>query len=326
MTNSSAAIPASRVVAARRHERLRTVEIDEPITVETPIALVFGGRSFAVMLATPADLEDFARGFAVTEGVVERVDEIGAIELRPEGRGIEVRVEVPESRALTLDARRRSLAGRSGCGVCGVDRFSEALRPVASVETATRVPPAALRRAVGDFARHQVLNAEVGAVHAAAFCGLDGDVVVVREDVGRHNALDKTIGRVLAAGLDPAAGFVLMSSRCSYEIVHKTAAAGIGLVAAVSAPTSLAADLAEKVRVGLVGFAREGRFTVYASPFRIADAEEAAETAPAADRTAEGGEQTIARRRFAGESDAAMDVADGTIERSDDLVSSKDLL
>lgn len=271
MTPSPASVAGSRAVTARRHTTALPVDTDEAVAVETPIALVFGGRSFAVMLATPADLEDFARGFALTEGVVETVDEIGAIEVRPEARGVEVRVEVPEARALALDARRRSLAGRSGCGLCGVDRFSEALRPVAAVPTSTRVAPAALRRAIADFSRHQALNAAVGAVHAAAFCDLSGTILVAREDVGRHNALDKTLGALLAAGADPAAGFVLVSSRCSYELVHKTAAAGIALVAAVSAPTSLAIDLAEKVRVGLVGFAREGRFTVYASPARVDD-------------------------------------------------------
>lgn len=269
MMSSPVTHAGSRPIAARRHDGDFARPVDEWIAVEMPIALMFAGRSFAVMLATPADLEDFARGFAVTEGVVESIDEIGAIELRREARGIEVRIEVPESRALALDARRRSLAGRSGCGLCGVDRFSEALRPVARVATETRIAPAALRRAIADFSGHQTLNHAVGAVHAAAFCDLDGEILVVREDVGRHNALDKTIGAVLAGGLDTTRGFVLMSSRCSYELVHKTAAAGIALVAAVSAPTSLAVELAEKANVGLVGFAREQRFTLYASASRV---------------------------------------------------------
>lgn len=261
-----------RVFSARRFAGVETLDRIEPIAVETPVALVFGGRSFAVMLATPTDLDDFAHGFAVTEGVVETDAEIGAIEIRPEARGVEVRVEIPEDRALALDARRRSLAGRSGCGLCGVDRFSEALRPVAAVTSGHRVAPAALRRAISEMPDRQILNADVGAVHAAAFADAEGEIRLLREDIGRHNALDKLIGAVAKAGLDPASGFVLVSSRCSYEMVHKTAAAGIGLIAAVSAPTSLAIDLAEKASVGLVGFARESRFTVYATPRRIAEA------------------------------------------------------
>jgi FdhD protein len=159
--------------------------------------------------------------------------------------------------------------------VCGVDRFSEALRPIAAVETAARVAPTALRRAVADMARHQALNARVGATHAAAFADLSGEIRFVREDIGRHNALDKLIGALSPAGAEPDEGFVVVSSRCSYELVQKTAVAGVGLIAAVSAPTSLAVELAAKVGVGLVGFAREGRFTVYASPWRIDEDREA---------------------------------------------------
>ncbi|MDR3496191.1 MAG: formate dehydrogenase accessory sulfurtransferase FdhD [Ancalomicrobiaceae bacterium] len=264
-------VSGSRVFAARRFTGPGSIERDEPIAVETPVAMLFNGQSFAVMLATPLDLEDFARGFALTEGVVETASEIGAIDLHREERGIEVRVEIPEARALALRARQRSLAGRSGCGICGVDRFSEAMRPVAAVKSTTRFAAAALGRTVADLPRHQVLNASVGAVHAAAFADLSGEISIVREDIGRHNALDKLIGALTSTGLEPQHGFVMVSSRCSYELVHKTAAAGIGLIAAVSAPTSLAVELAQKAGIGLVGFAREGRFTVYASPWRIGE-------------------------------------------------------
>ena len=241
----------------------------EPIAAETPIAIAYDGRSFAVMLATPADLDDFARGFSLTEGIVEDAAEIGAVEIVEEARGVEVRVAIPPERALALATRRRTLAGRSGCGVCGVDRFSEALRPIAAVRGGRRFAPDAIRRAVAALPALQVLNARVGAVHAAAFADAEGRILALREDIGRHNALDKLIGALGVAGVDPASGFVLVSSRCSYELVHKTAAAGIALVAAVSAPTSLAIDLAEKAGIGLVAFAREGHFTVYATPSRI---------------------------------------------------------
>ena len=264
-------LEGSRSFFARRFAGAADVAADENVAVEMPVALVFSGRSFAVMLATPTNLADFACGFALTEGVVENVSEIEFIEIRREDRGVEVRVEIPQDRALALDGRRRSLAGRTGCGLCGVDRFSEALRPVAAVNGALRIPPGALRRAVADMSRHQVLNASVGSVHAAAFADESGEILLAREDVGRHNALDKLIGALHAGEIDPSAGFVLVSSRCSYEMVHKTASAGIGLIAAVSAPTSLAIELADKVRVGLVGYAREGRFTVYATPWRVAE-------------------------------------------------------
>jgi FdhD protein len=244
----------------------------EPIAVETPVALLFNGQSFAVMLATPSDLDDFARGFAVTEDVIGSADEVRAIDIVEVSRGIEVRVTIPEDRAAALAARRRSLAGRSGCGLCGVDRFSDALRPIAAVAAKTRFAPEALHRVIGAMAEQQILNAEVGSIHAAAFADADGRILHLREDIGRHNALDKLIGSLFAGRIDPASGFVMVSSRCSYEMVHKTAAAGIGLIAAVSAPTSLAIELAAKVGVGLVGFAREGRFTVYANPEKITDA------------------------------------------------------
>lgn len=261
----------TRYFDARRFTTVGVEDRVEPIAAETPVALLFNGQSFAVMLATPADLEDFARGFSLTEDVVGSTDEVLAIEIVEVSRGIELRVTIPEDRAAALAARRRSLAGRSGCGLCGVDRFSDALRPVEAVAVATRFAPEAVRRAVGAMADLQVLNAGVGAVHAAAFADARGRILQLREDIGRHNALDKLIGTLRVAGIDPASGFVLVSSRCSYEMVHKTAVAGIGLIAAVSAPTSLAIELASKVGVCLAGFAREGRFTVYANPSAIAD-------------------------------------------------------
>lgn len=266
------ALDGSHTFLAHRFDDGDVATRDEPVAIEMPVALIFSGRSFAVMLATPTDLADFACGFALTEGVVEDIDEIDSIEIRRLDRGVEVRVEIPPDRALALDGRRRSLAGRTGCGLCGVDRFSEALRPVAAVAGDAAVTPAALHRAVVDLPRHQLLNARVGSVHAAAFADANGEILLAREDVGRHNALDKLIGALRARSIDTRHGFVLVSSRCSYEMVHKTASAGIALIAAVSAPTSLAVELADKVRVGLAGYARQGRFTIYARPERIATA------------------------------------------------------
>ncbi|TBW40318.1 formate dehydrogenase accessory sulfurtransferase FdhD [Siculibacillus lacustris] len=273
--SSSPSVPlptpeAIRSLGARRITAGGVAQRAEAIAAEVPVALIYNGQSFAVMLATPADLEDFARGFSVTEAVVGAAADIRAIEVRAVDRGIELRVTIDDYWALALAARRRSLAGRSGCGLCGVDTFAEALRPVARVASRFTVGPAALRKAIADMPAHQTINAQVGAVHGAAFVGADGSIRALREDIGRHNALDKLIGAVIDDDVGRGDGFVLVSSRCSYEMVHKTAVAGIPLIAAVSAPTSLAIELAEKVGVTLVGFAREGRFTVYAGGERIA--------------------------------------------------------
>ena len=272
--------PAYRRVVARRHGSGgpdlgsevsvgSPTDVPEAVAEEVPVALAYNGRSFAVMMASPTDLADFAVGFSLTEGVVETPSEILAIAERALPRGRELAVTIVESRALALAARRRALAGRTGCGLCGVDSIAEALRPIPRLATAARIPAAAIDRAVAAFPADQPLNRLTGATHAAAFADRDGTIHLTREDVGRHNALDKLIGAVCAAGLDPASGFVVVSSRCSYEMVHKTAAAGIPLVASVSAPTGLAVDLADKVDVGLVAYARDGRFTVYAGADRI---------------------------------------------------------
>jgi FdhD protein len=241
----------------------------EMVAEETPVALTYNGRSFAVMMASPADLVDFALGFSLSEGVVESADELLAAEIVPLARGIELAVTITESRALALRARQRALAGRTGCGLCGVESIAEALRPIPRLGVTTRIAAGAIDRAVAEFPADQPLGHLTGATHAAAFADLTGAIRIVREDVGRHNALDKLIGALAAAGLDAAAGFVVVSSRCSYEMVHKTAAAGIPLIASVSAPTGSAVDLAEKGGVCLVAYARDGRFTVYAGCDRI---------------------------------------------------------
>ena len=282
MPHDDAALPhpATRRVVARRHgpggpsrpgDEAATAVAGhrETVAEETPVALTYNGESFAVMMASPADLTDFALGFSLGEGVIERPDEFLAVTIVPLARGVELAVTVAESRALALRARRRALAGRTGCGLCGVDSIAEALRPIPRLVTPTRITAGAIDRAVAAFPVDQPLGRLTGATHAAAFADLAGAIRFVREDVGRHNARDKLIGALAAAAIDPASGFVVVSSRCSYEMVHKTAAAGIPLVASVSAPTGLAVDLAEKVGVCLVAYARDGRFTVYAGCDRI---------------------------------------------------------
>ena len=271
-TSDPAMTRARRQVTALRRTAGSGSSRAEIVAEETPVALVFNGLSFAVMMATPVDLEDFARGFALTEGLVEHPDEIFDIEVTAAGRGIEVRLKIAAGRFAALRARQRALAGRTGCGLCGVDSIDDALRPVARVTSPARFEAAAIIAAMAAFPSGQVLNAEVGAIHAAAFADQTGQLLAVREDVGRHNALDKLIGAIGAAGIDAGSGFVVVSSRCSYELVHKTAAAGVPLIAAVSAPTGLAIDWATAAGIALVAFARDDRFNIYAGADRLAAA------------------------------------------------------
>lgn len=246
----------------------------EPVAEEVPVALLYNWFPFAVMMATPADLDDFAVGFSLTEQIVAQADDIlGLRQAQDDGDGIELRVSVSAERGLALRERhRRNLLGGSSCGLCGSGSFAEVLRRLPPVVSRQVFAPAAIWAAMEELPSRQTLNHRVGAVHAAAFVEHGGRILAVREDVGRHNALDKVIGCVARRHVDPASGFVVVSSRCSYEMVHKTAAAGIPLIASVSAPTSKGIELAAACGVGLAAFARDGRFTVYAARERIAGA------------------------------------------------------
>jgi formate dehydrogenase accessory protein FdhD len=233
----------------------------ETLAEESPVALLFNGEPHAVMLATPAQLEDFALGFALGEGIVERAAELRVLEILPRADGITLQLAIPDAAAARLATRRRQLAGSSGCGLCGAESLAAAIAPVRRVAGA-EVPGAA--RLLAAFARleqAQPWNRECGALHAAAAL-LDDDTLLVREDVGRHNALDKVIGALAWRGLSTQA--LLVTSRASYELVHKAAQAGVGSLAAVSAPTAFAARLAAEAGLALFGFARGARITRYA--------------------------------------------------------------
>lgn len=273
----------------RRAQRLTATSselLDEIVAEEVAVALVYNGVSHAVMMATPCDLEDFARGFSFTERIVEKASEIYDIEvedMRPDnaqgvpsrsiGRGIEVRLEIAAQRMAGLQERRRSLAGRTGCGLCGVDSLEAALRPVPVVSAPQRVRRQAIAEAMAALPAEQRLNRLNGATHAAGWATPEGRLVAVREDVGRHNALDKLAGALLvraAAGAAPEpGGFVVVTSRCSYEMVQKAAALGAAAIAAVSAPTSLAIETAEQAGIALAAFVRDGRLTAYVHADRI---------------------------------------------------------
>jgi FdhD protein len=243
--------------------------LDEIVAEEVAVALVYNGISHAVMMATPCDLEDLGRGFSLTEGIVEKPSEIYDIEVEPLARGIEVRLRIAAQRMVRLQERRRSLAGRTGCGLCGVDSLEAAMRPVRASTDRMSVSRRAIERAMAALPGQQRINRLNGATHAAAWAALDGTLLAVREDVGRHNALDKLAGALMRLQGTVAPGFVVVTSRCSYEMVHKAAALDAAAIAAVSAPTSLAIETAEQAGIALAAFVRDGRLTAYANTERI---------------------------------------------------------
>ena len=267
--DATTSLPGSVRRTARRLKGGDRETLDEIVAEEVAVALVYNGISHAVMMATPCDLEDFARGFSLTERIVEKPSEIYDIEVETVDAGIEVRLEIASQRVVQLQQQRRTLAGRTGCGLCGVDSIAAAMRPVTIAAGVPSISQAALQRAMTALPPFQTLNRVNGAMHAAGWARADGTLLAVREDVGRHNALDKLGGALAKAGPAAPGGFVVVTSRCSYEMVHKAAALGAVAIAAVSAPTSLAIATAEQAGIVLAAFVRDGRLTAYANADRI---------------------------------------------------------
>jgi FdhD protein len=239
------------------------------VAEEVPVALVYDGRPHVVMMATPGDLEDLAIGFSLTEGIVSALADVGRISVVRASHAIELQLEIPPHAAALLRDRARSLEARTGCGLCGVRHVEDVLRAPARVPDGFTISVDALWRAGEALAAHQALNRETHAVHAAAWATRDGTLAVVREDVGRHNALDKTLGALIRAGASLHDGFALVTSRASYELVQKCATLGVPLLAAVSRPTGLAIRLAESANVALVGLLRGRSANVYVGAARI---------------------------------------------------------
>ncbi len=237
---------------------------------EVPVALVFNGISHAVMMATPAQLEDFALGFSLTEGLIDTPSDLYGLEIVNEPDGLSVQLEVSAQCAWRLKERRRTLAGRTGCGLCGTDSLAQVRRTLPPVR-AVSVSARAIVRAEAALRDLQVLQQLTGATHAAAWADLSGRIVCIREDIGRHNALDKLAGALVHNGTDVSLGFVLVTSRASFEMVQKTAAIGAGLLAAVSAPTRLAVECAQEANLCLAGFTRAGSMSAYTFADRIVD-------------------------------------------------------
>jgi FdhD protein len=235
---------------------------------EVPVALVFNGISHAVMLASPDDLADFALGFALTEGLLNGRDELYGIETECSEQGISLHLNVASACEWRLKERRRTLTGRTGCGLCGTESLDQVRRALPMAPEVS-VPLGVLAQGQRALREWQALQQLTGAAHAAAWCDLDGRIVMLREDIGRHNALDKLVGAMTLAQCDPSQGWVLVTSRASFEMVQKTAMAGAGVLAAVSAPTSMAVDLAERCGLAMAGFVRGDEFVAYTQPQRF---------------------------------------------------------
>ncbi|HVY05584.1 MAG TPA: formate dehydrogenase accessory sulfurtransferase FdhD [Burkholderiales bacterium] len=260
-----AAAGVHRTVQAIRLEGDRRDAVVEEIAEEVPVALVYNGVPHVVVMATPADLEDFALGFSLSEGIIAGAAELGGLEIVPEQSGYSVYLSVPKQRVADIEARRRNMTARTGCGLCGAQTIEQAMRDVPKIRSAVRsIDRAAIVAAMKRLPQMQALNAATGAVHAAGWANAQGELQFVREDVGRHNALDKLIGALVSGAVDAPTGFIVVTSRASYEMVQKTAMAGIGLLAAVSAPTALAVRLARDAGLTLAGFTRGERCVVYA--------------------------------------------------------------
>lgn len=245
-------------------------EVSRALPEEVPVAVVFDGTSQAVMMCTPADIEDFAKGFALTEGFVQTLDQIERFEILEHDAGIEARFALSGEPARALAARRRQMVGPLGCGLCGIDSIEEAVRPLPNLTQTDSVFSAAeVASATQALRAHQPLHDQTNAMHAAGFFRPGEDILLAREDVGRHNALDKLIGALAHQGIDPSKGAMVITSRVSIEMVQKCAMAGCAILIAVSAPTAHAVRLAQASGVTLAAFVKGGEFELYAHPQRV---------------------------------------------------------
>lgn len=258
LTAASGELPTSRPARGVLHTLAGGTTTIWQVPEEVPLALMFNGQNHAVMMGTPADLEDFAVGFALAEGIVGSVSDIIGVLVLPSAEGCTIDISVPAGRLNRRRMARRRLEGRAGCGLCGIEDIRDAIRMPDRRLPDVPLDPQAIARADEALPQHQPMSRINRTVHAAAWCSVDGRILLAREDVGRHNALDKLIGALARKDADLSTGFVLMSSRCSFELVQKCANAGIGALATVSAPTALALMLARQAGLRLAALAQRG--------------------------------------------------------------------
>ena len=264
--------PTLHGAATRRVEQRTSSTVcttDDVIVGDVAIVSAAQFLPFAVLMATPCDLADLALGFSLSEAIIEATDSWQIDDVREELEGIVVNMRIPAARAARLSQRSRPIPSYGGCGICGSASIDAVMRMPAQVSSQLQVDEPALHRALDALHNQQPLNAETGATHAAGFANAHGELLLVREDVGRHNALDKLIGGLHQAAIPAGDGFAVTTSRASYELAMKAAQTGIPLLAAISAPTTLAIALAQSAGLGLVGFARDNRCVVYAHPQRL---------------------------------------------------------
>ncbi len=240
----------------------------ENIAEETPIALIYNGISHVVMMGTPSDLEDFAVGFSITEGIVNEISDIYSVQIEKQNNGIELNIKISAESFSKLKEIRRNLTGRTGCGLCGAESLSQAIRIPDIKKSKHQFKSENILKALNNFSNNQMLQKETGATHASALFSEEGNIKIIREDIGRHVALDKLIGAGLK-NIIKEDFFIITSSRASYEMVQKIAYLNLKLLVAISAPTGLAIRLAENLGITLVGFARESRYTIYSHNERI---------------------------------------------------------
>jgi FdhD protein len=254
---------ASSKVAIRRLRAGALTEASDDVIEEVPVAFEYNGISHAVMLASPQDLEEFAMGFTLSEGICSSIDECYDIEIVPSLDGVTLQIQISGEAFAKLKERRRNLTGRTGCGLCGTESLCQVLRPLPHNDAPPVLTSRGIQLALEELSAHQPLTRVTGGAHAAAWCAADGKLLSVFEDVGRHNALDKLIGAMSMRKFHPQSGFVLMTSRASVELVQKSATVGIPALVAISAPTALAIHTAQNCGMTLIAFARQKEFVVY---------------------------------------------------------------
>lgn len=239
---------------------------ERKVASEIPLALEYNCLSHASMMISPTDIEDFARGFTLTEGIVDHLEDILDISVSSTDKGFIAALEITPDCFDRLNQFTRTMTGRTGCGLCGIDRLDHAIRPLNPIKSQLTIKAEVVYNSMKTLSALQVQNKKTGALHAAAFVTDDGKILCVREDIGRHNALDKMIGHMMVHGINPADGFALITSRCSFEMVHKCATFGVPVLAAVSATTDLALSLAEQADLSLIAFTRKEGMNIYADP------------------------------------------------------------